>query len=182
MQAWLEHLGLEHSAMDSRRPSRRGMRAGALRLAPVALALACACAPAAAQTQPAAAPIAFSMPAQPLDAALKSLAQRTPLQLFYTPEVVAGLQAPALSGSYTPEQALAQLLRGSGLEQRREGNAIVLQRAAAAQTGPVTLAAVEVSASRTQSDLASPTRQTTVIERDQLQELRTGSDLSLIHI
>ena len=176
MQAWLEHLGLEHSAMDSRRPSRRGMRAGALRLAPVALALACACAPAAAQTQPAAAPIAFSMPAQPLDAALKSLAQRTPLQLFYTPEVVAGLQAPALSGSYTPEQALAQLLRGSGLEQRREGNAIVLQRAAAAQTGPVTLAAVEVSASRTQSDLASPTRQTTVIERDQLQELRTGSD------
>ena len=90
--------------------------------------------------------------------------------------MVAGLQAPALSGSYTPEQALAQLLRGSGLEQRREGNAIVLQRAAAAQTGPVTLAAVEVSASRTQSDLASPTRQTTVIERDQLQELRTGSD------
>ncbi len=176
MQAWLEHLGLEHSAMDSRRPSRRGMRAGVLRLAPVALALACACAPVAAQTQPAAAPIVFSMPAQPLDAALKSLAQRTPLQLFYTPEVVAGLQAPALSGSYTPEQALAQLLRGSGLEQRREGNAIVLQRAAAAQAGPVTLAAVEVSASRTQSDLASPTRQTTVIEREQLQELRTGSD------
>ena len=85
MQAWLEHLGLEHSAMDSRRPSRRGMRAGALRLAPVALALACACAPAAAQTQPAAAPIAFSMPAQPLDAALKSLAQRTPCLLYTSP-------------------------------------------------------------------------------------------------
>ncbi|WP_268606771.1 TonB-dependent receptor plug domain-containing protein, partial [Escherichia coli] len=38
------------------------------------------------------------------------------------------------------------------------------------------LAPIEVSASRTASNLVSPVQQTIVLERDALQELRTGSD------
>jgi Fe(3+) dicitrate transport protein len=48
-------------------------------------------------------------------AALKQLGQQTNLQLFFSPELVAGKQAPAVSGNLAPEQALQQLLQGSGL-------------------------------------------------------------------
>jgi Fe(3+) dicitrate transport protein len=53
--------------------------------------------------------------AQPLGSALKQLGQQTNLQLFFSPELVAGKQAPAVSGNLAPVQALQQLLQGSGL-------------------------------------------------------------------
>ncbi|KAG1249982.1 hypothetical protein G6F68_013047 [Rhizopus microsporus] len=114
------------------------------------------------------------MPAQPLDAALKRLAQQHGLQLFYPPQAVAGMQAQAVSGTMTPEQALDALLRDTPLRARREGSAIILEPASAA--APTVLAPIEVSASRMASNLVSPVQQTIVLERDNLQELRTGSD------
>lgn len=44
------------------------------------------------------APVAIDMPAQSLDQALKRLAETHGLQIFYAPQTVAGMQAPALSG------------------------------------------------------------------------------------
>ena len=119
-------------------------------------------------------PVAIDMPAQPLDAALKRLAQQHGLQIFYTPQAVAGMQAQAVSGTMTPEQALDALLRDTPLRARREGSAIILEPASAA--APTVLAPIEVSASRMASNLGSPVQQTIVLERDNLQELRTGSD------
>jgi Fe(3+) dicitrate transport protein len=58
---------------------------------------------------------AIQIQAQPLGSALKQLGQQTSLQLFFSPELVAGKQAPAVSGNLAPEQALQQLLQGSGL-------------------------------------------------------------------
>lgn len=119
-----------------------------------------------------AAPVAIDSPAQPLDQALKQLAQTHGLQIFYAPKTVEGLQAPGVSGTMTPQEALSRLLQGQGLQLRQEGNALIIEPAAAATV----LEPIEVSASRTDSNLVSPVQQTIVLERNELQTLRTGSD------
>jgi len=74
--------------------------------------------------------VAIDIPAQPLNAALLALGKQTGLQLSFPPEDVAGKQAPAVSGTLTPQQALEQLLAGSGLSYRSgPGNSIVIERA-----------------------------------------------------
>lgn len=138
--------------------------------------------------------VAIDIRAQPLADALAQLGRQTSIQLFFAPALVAGRQAPAVRGSMPPEEALAVLLQGSGIRYQRSGSqGFVLQPAAqagaaadavappaAAAAGPVDpgtmLAPVEVTASRTSSDLVRPTRQVTVIERAELEELKTGSD------
>ncbi len=93
-----------------------------------------------------------------------------------------------------PEQALDTLLKGSNLRYQRNGNqGFVLQPTADSRSATppaaaeaivaspgreavATLAPVEVTASRTSSDLVRPTRQSTIIERAELEELKTGSD------
>ena len=68
--------------------------------------------PALAQTQ---APQTINLPAQPLDQAVIDLARRTGLAIGGDASLLNGKQAPALSGDYTPEQALRALLAGSGV-------------------------------------------------------------------
>lgn len=121
-----------------------------------------------------AAPVAINMPAQSLDQALRSLAQAHGLQIFYAPQTVAGMQAQAVSGTMTPQQALSALLKDQALRVRQDGAATIIEPASAGQ--PQVMAPIEVSASRTASNLVSPVQQTIVLERDALQELRTGSD------
>lgn len=144
------------------------------RLTMAAIAVLLACGAGAAHAQ-ATAPVAIDMPAQSLDQALKRLAETHGLQIFYAPQTVAGMQAPALSGAMTPQQALAALLQGKPLRLRQEGSATIIEPEAASG-GATVMAPIEVSASRTSSNLVSPVQQTIVLERDALQELRTGSD------
>jgi iron complex outermembrane receptor protein len=54
--------------------------------------------------------------AQSLDRALTELAAKTGLLIGADSSLLAGKQAPALEGSYTPAAALSKLLEGSGLE------------------------------------------------------------------
>ena len=68
------------------------------RWAPLALALAISTA--------AYADDAIHIKAQPLGAALSQLGQQTSLQVFFSPQMVAGKQAPAVDGNLSPEQAL----------------------------------------------------------------------------
>ena len=68
--------------------------------------------PALAQTQ---APQTINLPAQPLDQAVIDLARQTGLAIGGDASLLEGKQAPALSGDYTPEQALRALLAGSGV-------------------------------------------------------------------
>jgi iron complex outermembrane receptor protein len=72
----------------------------------------------------------IDLPAQPLGQSLNTLAQQAGVQIAAPGELVAGKQAPALKGRFTPQAALARLLVGSGLEARREGAGFVLRRAA----------------------------------------------------
>lgn len=119
------------------------------------------------------APVAIDMPAQPLDQALRNLAQVHGLQIFYAPQTVAGIQAPAVAGAMTPQQALLALLDGKALQVRQEGAVTIIEPQGAGQTQ--VMAPIEVAGSRTASNLVNPVQQTIVLERDALQELRTGS-------
>jgi Fe(3+) dicitrate transport protein len=80
----------------------------------------------------AAMPLAFAgeaihIRAQPLGQALSELGQQTSLQVFFSPDLVAGKQAPAVDGDISPEQALRQLLQGSGLDyQINEGSVTLI--------------------------------------------------------
>jgi iron complex outermembrane receptor protein len=101
--------------------------------ASAALAVALAFGPALshAQTSGSSAPIQISIAAQPLAQALNDLARQAQLELIVQPALVAGKTAPAVSGSYTPQQALTRLLAGSGLVATFEGKTVVVNLAPA---------------------------------------------------
>ena len=77
--------------------------------------------------------------AGPLDAALQRFAAQTHQQLLYTAEIAAGRRVGAVKGSYTPDEALQLLLRGTGIEaQRTAPNVLVLRP----RSGPIPTAFV----------------------------------------
>lgn len=57
----------------------------------------------------------FNIPSQPLNRALRLLADQSGIQLAYQTSVASGTNSPALSGTMTSEEALVRLLNGSGL-------------------------------------------------------------------
>ena len=85
--------------------------------------------------------------AQPLGAALSQLGQQTSLQVFFDPQLVAGKQAPAVDGNLSPEQALGQLLQGSGLEYSIDQGSVTLSPAAtsASGSGPLELGVTAIT-------------------------------------
>ncbi|QRM56981.1 TonB-dependent siderophore receptor [Sinorhizobium sp. BG8] len=60
----------------------------------------------------------YTIPAGPLGAAITRFGDRSNLQVLYPADLVRGKQTAGLSGSYTPEAALAQLLANTGLTYR----------------------------------------------------------------
>ncbi|WP_256656917.1 TonB-dependent receptor, partial [Pseudomonas sp. BGI-2] len=85
------------------------------------------------------------VPAQPLGQALSELGQQTSLQVFFSPELVAGKQAPAVDGDLSPEQALRQLLQGSGLQyQIDEGSVTLTPAPTSATAGPLELGVTDI--------------------------------------
>ncbi|VCU71100.1 Ferrichrome receptor FcuA precursor [Pigmentiphaga humi] len=86
--------------------------------------------------------VQINLPAQPLGQALLQLGRETSLQIFYPQQLVQGLQAPAVSGHLTPEQALRQLLQGTGINYSWQGDSVILSRLASgeiSQLAPVTV-------------------------------------------
>ncbi|MEN4918125.1 TonB-dependent siderophore receptor [Achromobacter spanius] len=102
-----------------------------LGLLSLSLTLALGGAPAGAQAQTPAAHI--SIAAQPLEQSLLQLGRQTSIQIFYAQDLVAGIQAPAVSGALAPEEALRRLLAGSGLAYDQRGNTFTLSRPLASQ-------------------------------------------------
>ena len=92
-----------------------------------------------------AASFAIALPSQPLGSALNELARQASFQLIVHPDLVAGKNAPAVSGSLSAQQALVRLLAGSGLQAAQEGRVVVVKPVPKADT--VTLAGVSVTAS-----------------------------------
>lgn len=77
----------------------------------------------------------ISVPAQPLAAALNDLSRQTGTQVLASADIVSGVNAPAVSGRLTLQQALDRLLAGSGLSAAREGRTVLIRAAATADPG-----------------------------------------------
>ena len=78
---------------------------------------------------------AFDIPRQDLALALNQIAQESHIEIAYSAELTRGKISPSLKGTYTPEQALNLLLKGSGLRVRRiAGGALVVEKEGAGKS------------------------------------------------
>src|SRR5580692_6915269 len=76
---------------------------------------------------------AFDIPREDLALALNQIAQQSHIEISYSAELTRGKISPSLKGTYTPEQALKMLLRGTGLHVRGiAGGALVIEKGGAA--------------------------------------------------
>lgn len=79
----------------------------------------------------------YSIGTEALGAALQHFAAQAGLQLMFSESDVAGLQAPALQGTLTQDQALTQLLSGTGLKYEFfKPGAVIIKRAATTPDPP----------------------------------------------
>jgi iron complex outermembrane receptor protein len=74
----------------------------------------------------------FDIRSTTLDAALKEFAAQSGLQIAYFTKIAEGRKAPAVSGTFTADEALRALLNASGLTFERidDGTLSVLRRRA----------------------------------------------------
>ncbi|MDR2328935.1 MAG: TonB-dependent receptor, partial [Comamonas sp.] len=161
----------------------------------LAALLACALAPAtgqAADTPPAAA-VQLDIPAGSLADTLTQIGQQTGRSIVADPALLQGQRSAAIQGHWTAEQAVRKALEGSALQlQTLNGGALQIRKPTAPQP-PVAeavpsvetavvpaeashqLATVVVTDQRSDSSLMQPTRQVTVIEGEELDDLRATS-------
>ena len=72
-------------------------------------------------------PVRIDIPAKPLASALSDLGNQANLQIIYSQDTVSGLRSRSVSGQMEPEEALRQLLQGTPIAYRIEGNHVTLQ-------------------------------------------------------
>ncbi len=135
-----------HDSACRRPPSNSPLFPNSLTALAVSLLLAFGVPPQPAHAQEAAVQVGIA--AQPLASALVQLANAYSLELAYAPDIVAGLDAPGISGNLTADQALQGLLRGTGIEFKRNGRNVSLSRPASPATQ---LPAVQVTGAAIES-------------------------------
>ncbi len=107
----------------------------------------------------------FAIAAQPLPRALDAFSRVTGLNVVYTDEAPYALQAPALEGRMSAEQALARLLAGSGFTFARAGAGTVTLQALPSD-GALNLGAVNIQSQRTPSTSYQPPETTSLTRTD----------------
>ena len=116
--------------------------------------------------------VELDIPAQDLDTALTTLADRANLKLLFTSEQVAGKRTEGLAGTFTPREALQRLLAGTGLRYRFLSAATVTLESESAEQreGPERrIEPIVVSATRTETPVSELTRSVTVVEREDIE-------------
>ncbi|ROO37435.1 ligand-gated channel protein [Pseudomonas sp. AF76] len=88
--------------------------------------------------------VSIDIPAQPLPKALQAFGQQTNQQVIYNADDLAGLKSNRVSGKMSPQAAIAELLKGTGVSYSLEGNTLMLVRGSAA--GGLELGATTVKA------------------------------------
>lgn len=89
----------------------------------------------------------FDLLAQPLDQALTQFARQAGLQLAAAPDLLRGLRGQPVNGQQDVKAALAELLRGSGLQGRITDGLLTIERLAPTTGAETTLPVVRVKAS-----------------------------------
>jgi iron complex outermembrane recepter protein len=79
----------------------------------------------------------FNIPSQPLNRALRNLADQSGIQLAYRTSIASGAASPAVSGTMSTEQALSRLLSGSNLHYSFTGANTVTILAGGSASGSV---------------------------------------------
>jgi len=126
--------------------------------------------------------IRFDLPAQPMARSLVTVANLGNVNLLFDPDLIDGLQAPALNADVSADEALERLLAGTGLSVvRADGNTVRvvnrLPRARPAGIGstytpaPIHLAAASVSASAEASSAAGVSDSAPSEHRSDMQEV-----------
>lgn len=119
----------------------------------------------------------FDLPAETLSQALRDVALRTGRNVIAPDELVQSRQAPALSGNFTAEEAVARLLVGTGLRYRLVEGALVVERgpsaAATNAAGAPDTDRQEIVVTGTHVRGAPPTSQVIVLTRKDIE--RTGA-------
>ena len=143
----------------------------------LALTVALSAGSAIAQGRPDTPPMAIAIPAQPLAQAIVAFNVQTGLQIVAPADLVAGLSTSGLQGSYTPEQALRQLLAGTGLTHSyADTNTVTLERAGLQpESGPVRLGPVTVTARRTEELLQDVPGSVVVLTDEELRRSNVGN-------
>lgn len=102
-------------------------------------------------------PANFDIAAQPMPAALAKFAEQSGIKALYAAELLAGKRAPRIAGKLTPQQALDELLKDSGLRYLFVSpDAVKIEKAPAAPASKanlaedVELAPITVTATRTE--------------------------------
>lgn len=115
----------------------------------------------------------YDIAARDLKGALRELARESGLELLAVSDDLRGKPAPALKGHYTPQEALALLLRGTGLSADIAGRTIYVRgrsepqiAADGSQTGPLT--DIVVTGSRIRG--ATPTAPLISLSRDAMRD------------
>lgn len=134
---------------------------------------------------------AFRLPSQPLSAALRQFAEQSGVQIAYATAIAEGARAPAVNGVMSADDALAQLLAGSGITSISDAHSVTLvknqpQASAAGDTvtvvghaeiadGPVTgyRAARSATATKTDTALRDLPQSVQVVPRTVLEDRQT---------
>ncbi|RMO06477.1 TonB-dependent siderophore receptor [Pseudomonas cichorii] len=103
---------------------------------------------------------AYHIAPSELETALNQFGREAGVMISYGSQVTSGLKSRGLEGQYTPEQGLAALLEGTGLQAVADGNqGFSLQPVSTAGSGPV-----ELGASTIVGDWLGEAQQTNVFE------------------
>ena len=157
---------------------RKSAMAVAIRWAAAAMAISpLACLAPAMAAETAGGTQSFSIPPGALAQSLQAFAARAGVALSFDARLLEGKNSPGLTGTYPVDEGFARLLQGTGLQaQRLPGGGYTVKAPAAAAATIGELQPIEISAQRTSSTIIRPTRQSNVIEREELNELRQSSD------
>lgn len=88
----------------------------------------------------------FTIVAQPLDSALTRLADQAGLRIIFNSDEISGMRSAGLRGAYTINEALEQLLRGSGYGYEYVNDKTLTLRKIAADSSALELGATDVNA------------------------------------
>jgi len=103
----------------------------------------------------------YAIPAGSLVSALNRFAEQAGVFLAGHNDLAAGKRSPGLKGDYSEQQALHQLLQGTGLQAQAQGHGGYVLRAAPAATGPLELGATSISG-QTQGSISEDSHAYTV--------------------
>ncbi|WP_053213535.1 TonB-dependent receptor [Pseudomonas sp. Q12-87] len=93
--------------------------------------------------------VSIDIPAQSLPQALQAFGQQTNQQVIYNAADMAGLKSTRVSGKMSPQAAIAELLKGTGVRYSLEGSTIMLVRGSATtgmELGATTINAQQLDA------------------------------------